>query len=111
MNFGRHRKKLIALAVAVLAIPTAHLGIVLGTRIEPPPIPAPKELSRRDEANIQRVGNSYARMQGAVREVYLEGAPETIGDHHARLLRHRMIARDRPKQTERGLTWLSMTRS
>jgi len=96
----RHKKKFIALAALLALVPAAHGVVRLGTAISPPPLgatpasDAPIEETRRDDHGIQRIGHSYARMRDGVREVYLEGDPETIGRHHARLLRDRMIANE-----------------
>ncbi|WP_394823433.1 C45 family autoproteolytic acyltransferase/hydolase [Pendulispora albinea] len=94
---ARHKKKLIALVALLLLVPAAHLVVCAATEIEPPELgePSPATLQeRRDDHGIRRIGRSYARMRGNVREVYLEGDPETLGAHHARLLRDRMIANE-----------------
>ena len=93
----RHAKKLLVLAAALATFPVAHGVIVACTAIRPPPIASRAELGspeRHEADGVARVGRSYARTRAGVREVYLEGTPEAVGDHHARLLRERMIANE-----------------
>ncbi len=94
MSFAkRHKKKLIALALA-LGIPTvAHGAIAIGTRIVPPPIaetPGAVQ-ARADDPSLRFIGRSYKRRRGAVTEVRLEGTPEQIGDAHGKLLYPEMV--------------------
>ena len=77
-------------------LPLAHGVIVACTAIHRP-IASLADLGdpeRHEAGAVARVGRSYARTRAGVREVYLEGSPEAIGDHHARLLRERMIANE-----------------
>jgi len=81
----RHQKKLALLAAVVLVLPIGHEAVVLGTRMRPPIVAAPH----------QQPGRSYARMHGRVRELYLEGSPEQIGDAQARLNYSHMVENER----------------
>ncbi len=86
----RHRTKLVVLACAALLLPAAHGAISVGTRLLPPPVSVvvgpPAETG-----GIRRVGASYARMRGGVREVYLAGSPEVLGASQAVLNYDHMV--------------------
>jgi len=90
----KHRKKLAALAMVLVAPFLAHGAVLWRTAIEPPAIAAGADAKRQEEGGLARVGASYTRHRGGVREVFLQGDAETIGDHHAKLLRERMIANE-----------------
>ncbi len=77
----RHRRKVAWVLGLGSALPAAHLGLILATRIQPPPVEVPREAQ----------GRSWSRVQAGLREVYLEGSPEQIGAGNARLLRQQMV--------------------
>ncbi len=76
----RRRRRLLVLGALVAALPLAHVGVCLGTRIPLPAVtvPAPSPAAR-----------TFVR--DGVREVHLSGTPEQLGADHARLLRDRMV--------------------
>jgi len=85
-----HRKKLLALVAVVVGLPLVHAAIALGTRMHPPPVVLTGEPAT-EHAGVLRDGHSYARMHGRVREVYLEGTPEQIGEAASRLNYRHML--------------------
>lgn len=95
-RLARHKKKLIALAVAVTLPVVAHVGIGVATRIEPPAIAPPGGEPVVSEAapDIRRLGRAYARHRGKILEVRLTGSPEEIGHAHGRLLYPEMVANE-----------------
>lgn len=105
----RHRKKLIALCVAV-AIPLGfHWFAVLRSRMSPPSVElAPLTLSEstgirfanRTEVAVLGPRSDYARGMGRLLEVRLVGTPTEIGQAHARLLKAEM---DRTEEVVWGL--------
>ncbi|EYF02521.1 C45 family autoproteolytic acyltransferase/hydolase [Chondromyces apiculatus] len=97
---ARHRRKLLALAVLVVAIPLGHLGITLGTRIEPPPIAEVKGEVVESPSGLRVLGRGYARQRGKVIEVRLAGTPEEIGHQHGRLLYREMVENEGMLQAE-----------
>ncbi len=88
---ARHRKKLIALAVLLGGPVIAHYVVRATTGFAPPAVSVPDE-TMTDDGTIRRVGPAYTRLSGGVREVYLEGTPEQLGERHVRLLRDHMAA-------------------
>jgi hypothetical protein len=78
---GRHKKKLLAIALLLGAGPAAHLGVSLFCRIDPPAVEVPAG-----------TGRAATRVLGGIRVAVLDGAPAELGAQHARLLRERMIA-------------------
>jgi hypothetical protein len=95
-RLARHKKKLIALAAVVLVPTAAHVGIGLGTRIEPPSLAPPggEPVVTQAAPEIRRLGRSYARRRGKILEVRLAGGPEEIGHAHGRLLYPEMVANE-----------------
>ncbi|MCK6587129.1 MAG: C45 family peptidase [Polyangiaceae bacterium] len=93
---ARHKKKLIALAAALLLPAAAHVGITVGTRIEPPSIAPPggEPVIAQAAPEIRKLGRSYARRRGTILEVRLTGSPEEIGHAHGRLLYPEMVANE-----------------
>ncbi len=87
----RHKKKLIALTILVLAGPAAHYGILAGTPIRPPAVTLPTDMPVDGPGGVRRMGASYTYVREGIREVYVEGSPERIGTEVARLLRDRML--------------------
>ena len=87
---ARHKKKLIALAILVLGPILAHYVIVATTGMTAPVVDAPREATST-EGDITHVGPAYTRIREGVREVYLEGTPEQLGERHVMLLRDRMV--------------------
>ena len=93
-KLARHKKKLIALA-AVLLVPTAaHVGIAMGTRIEPPSIGPPGGEPAISQEGHRRLGRAYARRRGKILEGRLAGTPEDIGHAHGRLLYPEMVSNE-----------------
>jgi hypothetical protein len=90
----RHKKKLAALAVVLLAGPVAHVTIVLLTPMPAPAVTLPSDGAVDGPDGIRRMGASYTRVREGLREVYLEGSPERIGASHGRLLHDRMVANE-----------------
>lgn len=87
-----HKKKLITLALLVVAPAAAHLGIAASTRIEPPAIAAVSgEPTTSPDGDLRALGPAYARHRGRILEVRLVGAPEVIGHQHGRLLYKEMV--------------------
>lgn len=88
----RHRKKLIALAVA-FSLPVAAHGVVgQVTKLEPPAIPA-VDLTLTESEGVRHAGRGWSAVRG-VRIAHLAGTPEEIGAQHSTLLRDRMIANE-----------------
>lgn len=88
--FARHKKKLIALGLA-LGLPIgAHFVVSATTGMTAPAITTTTE-PKLDEGDVTRVGPAYTRIRAGVREVYLEGTPEQLGARHVGLLRDRMV--------------------
>ncbi len=88
--FARHKKKLIALGVIVGLPIGAHFVVSATTGMTAPAVQAKSE-TKIDAGDVTRVGPAWARMSGGVREVYLEGTPEELGERHVALLRDRMV--------------------
>jgi hypothetical protein len=90
----RRRKTLVALAAIFFGLPLAHVIITKTTALTPPKV-SHLALTTSEQDGIRRDGRSFARMRGGVREVYLEGDPETIGSSQARLNYDHMVANER----------------
>jgi hypothetical protein len=95
-RLAHHKKKLIALAAAVILPTAAHVGIGVGTRIEPPAIAPPggEPVVSQAAPEIRRLDRAYARRRGKILEVRLAGTPEEIGHAHGRLLYPEMVANE-----------------
>ncbi len=93
---GRHRKKLIALAVLFVGLPVAHGVVGAATRIAPPAFAAVKGEPTTSPADpdLRVLGSGYARHRGKILEVRLVGTPEEIGHQHGRLLYPEMAANE-----------------
>lgn len=91
--FGRHRKKLVALALVVAAPPVAHVAIDRAARFDPPAVTS-VSLTRTDVLGTRRAGRGWSAMRG-VRVVSLAGSPEEIGAEHTTLLYDRMAEDER----------------
>jgi isopenicillin-N N-acyltransferase like protein len=87
----RRRSKLIALAVVLVAPFAAHFAIVQTTGFSAPKVDVPSE-TMVEQGGIRRVGPAYSMVRAGVREAYLEGTPEQLGERHAHLLGDRMNA-------------------
>ncbi len=86
-----HKKKLIALvAIPVVAL-VAHLVVGAATSMSPPIVSLQVGPPVVGDEPIRRVDDSYTRLWGGVREVYLQGGPEQLGAAHSRLLYDHMI--------------------
>ncbi|MEZ4297780.1 MAG: C45 family peptidase [Polyangiaceae bacterium] len=85
-----HKKKLIALTVLVLGPCCFHVGVGLGTGIDPPPVATPPG-EVRETGDLRTFGDSYATHRGPILEVGLKGTPEQIGYSHSRLLYREMV--------------------
>lgn len=91
----RRRKRLLVTLAALVVVPSlAHLVIERATRIEPRAVDTPA-VSARDEGTLRRAGESWTRVRGGARQVYLSGTPEQIGASHAALLYDRMVEDER----------------
>jgi isopenicillin-N N-acyltransferase-like protein len=81
-NMGKRGRAIAAVALLATVPLAAHALIAMGTRITPPPVRLPPP----------GAAGSWTRLRAGLREVYLQGSPESIGASAARLLRDRMIA-------------------
>jgi len=88
-----HKKKLIALAVLVVAPTVFHFGVAASTHIEPPAVSIPQG-DVVEAGDLRTFGPSYATHRGKILEVGLHGTPEEIGYSHARLLYREMVANE-----------------
>ena len=98
--FARHRKKIVALLIALAIGPVIHLGITLGTPMDPPKLAAHPAMAASESEGIRRLGPAYTRKREGVREVYVRGSAEEIGAEHVGLLRDQMIENE-------GVLWNS----
>ena len=87
----RRGKVLIALAALIGAPILAHYAIVATTAFSAPKIALPDE-KMVEHDGIRHVGPAYEMQRDGVREAYLEGTPEQLGERDARLLGDRMVA-------------------
>lgn len=85
-----HKKKLVALGVLVLGPIGFHVGVGLGTRIDPPAVTTPAG-EMREAGDLRTFGESYALHRSKILEVGLRGTPEEIGYAHSRLLHREMV--------------------
>ncbi len=90
---ARHRKKLVALALLVIAPTVAHGVVSATTHIDPPAVAAdPSEpVVSAVDPDLRVLGPAYARHRGKILEVRLAGTPEEIGHQHGRLLYPEMV--------------------
>ncbi|HEY2369598.1 MAG TPA: hypothetical protein VGH87_24535, partial [Polyangiaceae bacterium] len=85
------RNKLIVLGSIIAAPFVAHFVIVKSTAFAAPKVDVPVEtMSERD--GVRFVGPAYSMERGGVREAYIEGTPEQLGERNAHLLGDRMNA-------------------
>jgi len=73
-----------ALALLVIVPPLAHAAIAVGTRLTPPVVVV-GDARPVEQDGVRRLGASYARTRGGVREVYLAGSREEVGFAQVRL--------------------------
>jgi isopenicillin-N N-acyltransferase like protein len=85
----RHKKKLIALGVIVLAPVVAHFVVDRMTQLDPPDVPR-VDLTLQEIDGVRRAGRGWSAVRG-VRLAHLAGVPEEIGAQHTTLLRDRML--------------------
>lgn len=85
----RHRKKLVALALAFTAPLVLHVAVDRGVRFDPLPVES-KRLSVTEEGGVRRAGKGWSVVRG-VRITHLAGAPEELGAEHGALLYREMI--------------------
>jgi len=88
----RHKKKLAALAAALVVPLALHLYVDRATRLEAPAIPD-VPLTRTEADGVARAGRAWTAVRG-VRIAHLAGTPEEIGAQHGTLLRERMVANE-----------------
>jgi isopenicillin-N N-acyltransferase-like protein len=87
----RGGKLLVAAATAIAVPVAAHFAVVRLTSFSAPKVVVPAEhMVERD--GVRFVGPAYSMVRGGVREAYLEGTPEQLGERNARLLGDRMNA-------------------
>jgi len=85
------RNKLIILGSIIAAPFLAHFVIVKSTAFAAPKVDVPAEtMTERD--GVRFVGPAYSMERAGVREAYIEGTPEQLGERNARLLGDRMNA-------------------
>ncbi len=85
------RNKLITLALVIAAPFVAHFTIQKTTSFSAPKVDVPNE-TMVERGGIRFVGPSYSMVRAGVREAYIEGTPEQLGERNARLLGDRMNA-------------------
>src|SRR5690349_41857 len=88
----RHKKKLIALAVILLAPVAAHLVVDRLTQLDPPHA-ASVDLTLVETDGVRHAGRGWSVVRG-VRIAHLAGTPEEIGAEHTTLLRDRMLVNE-----------------
>lgn len=88
----RHRKKLIALGVVLVAPLAAHFVVDRVTDLTPPAIPN-VDLTLTETDGVRRAGRGWSAVRG-VRLAHLSGTPEEIGAQHTTLLRDRMLVNE-----------------
>jgi isopenicillin-N N-acyltransferase-like protein len=78
-----------------------HEALTIATKIEPPKTSTdsrgnlPRAAAVAENGGIRRLGPAYARKRGGVREVYLQGTPEEIGNQQVRLNYDLMVDNER----------------
>lgn len=87
----RRGKILVALAVLVGGPIAAHYAIVATTGFSAPNVTVPDE-HMVEKDGIRFVGPAYSMERAGVREAYLEGTPEQLGERNAHLLGDHMNA-------------------
>lgn len=88
----RRRGKILVALAALVALPViGHFGVVGLTGFSGPKVDVPDE-KMTEHDGVRFVGPAYERVRGGVREAYLEGTPEQLGERDARLLGNRMNA-------------------
>ncbi len=85
----RHRKKLAALALALVLPLVGHALVGATTTIRPPETRAPSFVATETPDGVRRTARGWSAIRG-VRLVHLSGSPEEIGAQHTALLRDRM---------------------
>jgi len=95
---GRHKKKLIALALLVALPLVAHVAIGHGARLVPPTLTLPHEKVSHPHPGLRVMGRDYARRRGSIFEVRLVGTPTQIGYSHSTLLYPEMVENE-------GIVW------
>lgn len=88
----RHKKKLIALGVVLVAPLLTHVAIDRATHLEPPAIPE-LDLALTEVDGVRHAGRGWSAVRG-VRVTHLAGTPEEIGTQHTTLLRDLMVANE-----------------
>jgi isopenicillin-N N-acyltransferase like protein len=78
---------LVALSVLLALF---HVAVGRAARLVPPSVIVP-QLAVERAPGLRRFGHAYARQVGSILQVGLEGAPDTIGYSHARLLYPEMV--------------------
>jgi hypothetical protein len=79
------------IAVLVLALLVFHVAVGRAARLLPPKVSLPGHSVQKAPGGLRRFGDAYARSVGSILQVGLEGAPETIGYSHVRLLYPEMV--------------------
>lgn len=92
MFVRRHKKKLVALGVVVLAPVVAHGVVDRMTQLAPPALP-PVDVTLSETDGVRHAGRGWSAVRG-VRIAHLAGTPEEIGAEHATLLRDRMLVNE-----------------
>jgi isopenicillin-N N-acyltransferase-like protein len=87
----RHRRKLIAAALLIGGPLALHWTVLATTGFSPPKVVTPQEQVTEHDG-VRFVGPAYTTVRGGVREAYLEGTPEQLGERHVRLLGDHMTA-------------------
>ncbi|MDF2697945.1 MAG: hypothetical protein K0S65_6328 [Labilithrix sp.] len=90
----RHRKKVVAASVVLLAPVLAHVAVGAATRIGVPEVTVPHFVAMESGDGIKRTPRGWSAVRG-VRLVYLAGSPEEIGAQHTALLYDRMAEDER----------------
>ena len=85
------RNKLIILGSIIAAPFLAHFVIVKSTAFSAPKVEVPAE-TMNERGGIRFVGPAYSMERAGVREAYIEGTPEQLGERNARLLGDHMNA-------------------
>jgi isopenicillin-N N-acyltransferase like protein len=78
------KRMVLAVTAFVCAAAFAHRFVAMTTRVVGPHVELPDPTTSK----------AWVTSRAGLREVYLEGAPESIGADHVRLLRDRMIANE-----------------
>lgn len=95
---SKPRRRWVAVLVALVAIPFAGHGAVLGCTSMSPPAVEVSPLAIRtapDDPDRRELGRAWARKRGAITEIRLEGDPTEMGYAHMRLLYDDAVAIER----------------